>query len=102
MAAACASQPRTRAWRDQHVWPRARQIALTAAVWTCADCGAVDWDTDIEVHHVAPVDPLTGYGPGCAHHQANLRVLCVRCHRATHQALRAKPGTQLSLALVAA
>jgi hypothetical protein len=82
------------AWRGNHVWSVARQVALTRAEWSCEECGATDWDVIIHVHHIVPVE---SYEPGCAHHQDNLRVLCDLHHRMTHRALRARPNSQLAL-----
>ncbi len=88
-----------RAWADNHLWGSARIAALARAGWACESCGLTDWETELQVHHLDPVDLLTGYmGASCAHHQANLQVLCARvCHRAAHAALRTKPGDQLRL-----
>lgn len=85
---------------DPHAWPLARRVALAEAGYVCADCGASDWEALLEVHHVVPV-AADGYGPGCQHHQSNLRVLCRPHHRAIHAAMRARPGEQLRLTLAA-
>lgn len=86
-----------RAWSEQHVWVQARIVALAAAGYACELCGALDWDVPIDVHHRVPVEPVVGYRAGCQHHASNLEVLCRIHHIAVHEALRAKPGTQLRL-----
>lgn len=86
---------------DPHSWGTARLLALSRDAWVCTDCDRDDWDgVVLEVHHAEPVGEL-GYGKGCQHHQANLVTLCVSCHRMRHEWLRAEPGTQLRLSLVA-
>src|SRR5262245_29689612 len=91
----------SREWADLHVWSSARVWALARGEYCCEQCGALDWDTIIEVHHIVPVEPVVGYRHGCQHHPDNLAVLCRVHHLAEHAALRAKPGTQLGLVLVA-
>ena len=71
---------------------------MARAGWACSVCGAVDGDSVIEVHHLEPVQPITGYQVGCQHHAANLIALCHDpCHLAAHRALRARIGEQLTL-----
>jgi len=91
-----------RAWSDHHVWRSARFVALARAGYACEECGALDWDTVLDVHHRRPVDPVVGYRPGCQHHPENLQVLCRVHHLAAHRADRAQPGDQLSFVMVAA
>lgn len=97
----CSSKCR-QAWRVEHVWDVARLHALARAGWACSVCGVVDGDSMIEVHHVVPVNTLTGYRTSCEHHATNLAVLCHDpCHLAAHRALRAEIGEQLSLVMAA-
>jgi hypothetical protein len=81
-----------RALDEAHRWPLARAAALRRSAGRCEVCGA----RPVEVHHVRPVGP-DGYEDGCAHHAANLAVLCPVDHRLAHRNLRAKPGVQLLL-----
>lgn len=90
-----------REWAREHVWHAARQVALARAGYACEDCGSLDWDVPLEVHHLVPVDRVIGYRAGCQHHTAGLRVLCASCHRSTHAAMDAAPGAQLALVLAA-
>ena len=76
-------------------------MALADAGYACVECGATDWETTLEVHHLVPVDPVTGYRTGCAHHQANLQVLCSLHHRALHAAENTPVGSQIALVLAA-
>jgi 5-methylcytosine-specific restriction endonuclease McrA len=69
-----------RSYTENHRWTQARAKAKRdAAMWLCASCG---WATDqVEVNHVVPC--LGKHGTwGCHHHQDNLEVLCIPCHRA--------------------
>lgn len=83
------------------MWTQARVAALAASGYQCEECGALDWDMPIDVHHRVPVEPVVGYRSGCQHHAENLEVLCRVHHLGVHAALRAKPGEQLRLVAVA-
>src|SRR5262245_19185697 len=98
----CCSAECNRAWAAEHVWGAAKIVALAEAGYACEECGALDWDTVLDVHHIEPVEPVVGYRAGCQHHQANLAVLCRLHHLAIHNALRAQPGEQLMLPVRAA
>src|SRR5262245_53680699 len=98
----CCSAACRRAWADEHVWEAAKIVALANAEYACEECGTLDWDGPIDVHHIEPVEPVVGYRPGCQHHQSNLAVLCRLHHIAVHNALRAKVGDQLMLPVRAA
>lgn len=98
----CCSSVCARRWADEHVWGSAKVVALARSGYACEQCGALDYDAVLDVHHVVPVAPVIGYRPGCQHHQSNLVVLCRLHHLAEHAALRAKPGEQLMLPVRAA
>lgn len=85
-----------RAWTREHVWAQARQARLARDGWECQRCGAPDWLTSLEVHHLVPV---AGYEAGCDHHLEGLATLCVGCHRADHRWLRSGDPVQLALAV---
>ena len=74
-------------------WPYARQIALTRAEWRCEICGIPDWHTEVQVHHIVPVED---YRPGPQHDPAGLVALCSAHHREIHRAMR-HAAYQLSL-----
>lgn len=77
-----------RAYADNHAWTNAREVAKDRAGYRCERCTASPPSVRLDVHHRDPVDPQHGYGPGCQHHQANLEVLCVKCHRVEHGFMR--------------
>jgi 5-methylcytosine-specific restriction endonuclease McrA len=83
------------------VWGHARRVALARAGYACEECGISDWEQNLDVHHIVPVDPIAGYRPGPQHRQENLAVLCQAHHRAIHRALRTPVGQQLVLGLAA-
>ena len=58
-------------------WAAVRGRALNAAGWRCTKCGRPG---RLEVHHVVPL-----HQGGAQFDMGNLRVLCKRCHLATHQ-----------------
>ena len=74
--------------QKEHVWKRDKGI--------CAACGcdANDWHMD----HIIPVAKGGGVSPGMTIEEgmANLRTLCVPCHKARHAA-KPKRGKQLEL-----
>jgi hypothetical protein len=83
----CSAKCRNLYYRN-HQWIWARRAAKIRARrrdgrrvlpgWLCARCGEVTFEP--EVNHIAP---LNGLRPNlsCAHHQANLEVLCRKpCH----------------------
>jgi 5-methylcytosine-specific restriction endonuclease McrA len=58
-------------------WGWVRRAALRRDSYTCQDCGA-SGDVRLECHHVVPVCM------GGDSELANLRTLCVKCHRRIH------------------
>lgn len=98
----CCSAGCARLWAAEHVWSAAKAFALARDEYACAECGSLDWDGPIDVHHIVPVEPVVGYRAGCQHHQSNLISLCRLHHLAVHAAMRAKVGEQLALPVRAA
>ena len=83
------------------MWGYARIAAMARDGYACSECGALDWDVPLDVHHIVAVEPVVGYRPGCQHHAENLVTLCRVHHLAIHAALRAPVGTQLGFVLAA-
>lgn len=79
-------------------WSVARQIALTRAEWACEICHRPDWEIQIEVHHVVPVED---YRPGPQHAPEGLLVLCQPHHAEVHRAYRSTRAYQLPLFVAA-
>jgi len=84
-----------RRWFNQnHFWWAARPVALRRAHepggYRCADCeGLTD---EPEVDHIRPVGGSQQLrNASCYNHQANLQVLCIRCHKFKTASQRARP-----------
>lgn len=105
----------SREFAFNHYWSNARREAKRRARYRCKTCGRgprdhrrpkaaefpdrrsylaahAEWKAAVkavrlEVNHVVPRNG-GGYGPGCWHHQSNLEVLCVDCHRKVTAAQR--------------
>lgn len=61
-----------------HRWTNAKRAAKALATWfKCAECN--DFFRVVEVDHIKPCKGDRGWS--CAHHRANLRVLCIPCHK---------------------
>ena len=68
---------RNRARRAAKLRFAAERVGRRTVSWRCNRCGAL---TDRpEVNHIAPVDGVRTWR-SCLNHQANLEVLCHRCH----------------------
>lgn len=68
---------------ENHRWAQARLAALERAGYRCERCGAAPLE-GLQVHHRIEVGD-EGYGTlSCVHHQSNLEVCCVPCHRDEH------------------
>lgn len=69
-------------------WSEARQAALEQANHVCERCELSqqehrnEWSVGLHVHHQTPVRQFES--PMDAHHQDNLKVLCVDCHSRAH------------------
>lgn len=83
----CSTECSDLYWSN-HRWPaakvhalwRAQRIGRSGGVrWLCARCGCTT--TRPEVNHRRPARGAHG-AISCAHHQDNLEVLCIPCHRA--------------------
>lgn len=62
-----------------HRWTQAKQFAKELATWyQCAAC--LGFFRVVEVNHIVPCKGKHGIW-GCHHHQTNLEVLCIPCHR---------------------
>lgn len=78
--------------RAEHHWPTARARALELAGHACARCGTTE---GLQVHHVEPAHGNRAWG--CVHHQANLVVLCGRCHVGEHEWLQLASGRSVAV-----
>jgi ribosomal protein S14 len=91
---AYCSDSHAREFQRNHVWSEARRAARRRARWACQRCGFKPaeirknpiarsafrrYELRLEVNHI---QPLAGSyrGVTCLNHQANLEVLCHRCH----------------------
>lgn len=75
--------------RDNHRWTQAKAAALASvAHYQCEHCQLFYQKKDINVDHIEPCLGKHGVW-GCHHHQDNLRVLCIECHKARTAAQRA-------------
>lgn len=64
---------------ENHRWTQAKAKAKgLAASFKCAICA--EHVTAVHVDHIVPCKGKHGVW-GCHHHQTNLRVLCVPCHK---------------------
>lgn len=64
-----------------HRWTQAKAAAKAAArYYLCDECGMFYGDDEIHVDHIVPCKGKHGTW-GCHHHQDNLRVLCIPCHK---------------------
>lgn len=74
-----------------HRWTQAKKAAKEAATWyQCASCH--QFFRVVEVNHIVPCKGKHGVW-GCHHHQDNLEVLCVPCHKAKTATQRAAGWT---------
>lgn len=91
---AYCSNKHAREFERNHVWLQARRAARRRARWACERCGFKPSDIRkdpearraysrpelrLEVNHILPL--VGSYrSVSCLNHQANLEVLCHRCH----------------------
>lgn len=112
---------------DEHLWSSARYECRRRHGDLCADCGAkgqhlqsgwsyvfldsqepwgkstrvwVERDYNpLEVHHIRPLGGEIPRSWSCYNHQANLTLLCLRCHKARHRALSVKAAVGIIVKL---
>lgn len=83
-----------RTYVANHRWTQAKAVAKRAAArpggYLCAACDEVF--KVVEVNHIVPCKGKHGTW-GCHHHQTNLSVLCIPCHRAETNRQRVRGWT---------
>lgn len=57
----------------------------------CEDCGILVYSDNIEVHHIVPVHTLTWENRYLIWDFANLKILCIPCHKKVDHQLKKKP-----------
>lgn len=92
----CSAKCNTKWWNDfarDHDWTTARRAVKRRDKKQCRRCGAAE---RLEVNHIVPLVGA-GYGLSCAHHRANLELLCRACHydvTAKQRALRKRVASK--------